>query len=254
MPIPFIIAGVVAAAGIGGHLNAKETNERAQALASRAQSLYEDEQVTLKNAQTHVEERLLNLGETKQRILEGSVRQFRNAYERVKNIELKLPADLTEIGKFSIDNQQALALFEMSDIYQSTLSSGATGAAAGTVIALAASGSLPIITGVLSAAGTAVTLGEFGLAAEMVGSAFSFGAAFTPLSAVAAPVVLFTGISASMKADENLEKAQVMYSEAEEAVEKMKVAETLCKGIANRADIECDVLSMYSTHGCCYPQ
>ena len=57
----------------------------------------------------------------------------------------------------------------------------------------------------------------------------------TPLAAVAAPVVLFTGISASLKADENLEKAQTMYAQAESACEQMKLSETLCKGIYDRS-------------------
>ena len=46
------------------------------------------------------------------------------------------------------------------------------------------------------------------------------GLAMTPLAAIAAPVVLFTGISSSFKADENLEKAKTMYAEAEAARQK----------------------------------
>ncbi len=100
------------------------------------------------------------------------------------------------------------------------------GAAAGAVVALAASGSLPIVTGGLSIAG----------------SALSFGAAMTPLAAAAAPVLFFTALSASMKADENLEKAQTMYAQAEAASEKMKVSETLCAGISERSEMFYDVL------------
>lgn len=40
-----------------------------------------------------------------------------------------------------------------------------------------------------------------------------------------------------MKADENLEKANTMYAEAESASEQMKTSEILCKAIADRADM-----------------
>lgn len=108
----------------------------------------------------------------------------------------------------------------MTDVYSSCFASSATGVAAGAAVALAASGALPIITGELSLAGSALAAGEISAAVGFAGSALSFGAAMTPLAAVAAPVMLFTGISASMKADENLEKANTMYAEAEVAVEK----------------------------------
>ena len=84
--------------------------------------------------------------------------------------------------------------------------------------------------------------GEIGAAAGIAGSALSFGAAMTPLAAVAAPVLFFTALSASMKADENLEKAQTMYAQAEAASEKMKVSETLCAGISERSEMFYDVL------------
>ena len=114
-----------------------------------------------------------------------------------------------------------------------SIKSSATGAAAGAVVALAASGSLSVVTGGLATAGTALMAGEVSAAAGIAGSALSFGVAMTPLAAIAAPVILFTGISASMKADENLEKANTMYAQAEAASEKMKVSEMLCGAITD---------------------
>ena len=58
-----------------------------------------------------------------------------------------------------------------------------------------------------------------------------------------APVILFTGISASVKADENLEKAKVKLAEVKEAVEKMKVSETTCHAISKRSDMFRDLLT-----------
>lgn len=238
MPIPFLLAGLGVTAGIigaGGHISAKETNEKAQRVSEDAQELYNNAKAILEIAQNKTESALLKLGYTKKSVLDGSVRRFVQVFDRIKNIQLEASLGLDELSKFTIEEQDVVQLQEMSDIYQSSISSGATGAAAGAVIALAASGSLPVVTGTLSVAGSALLAGEVGMAAGLAGSALSFGAAMTPLAAVAAPVVLFTGISASMKADENLEKARTMYSQAESAAEQMKISETLCLAIAERS-------------------
>ncbi|HHD2754055.1 TPA: hypothetical protein ACOTG0_002900 [Clostridium perfringens] len=244
MPIPFIIAGLAAGAlGIGGHLSAKETNEKAQRIAEDAQAMYEEAKLSLESAQSDTESALLALGYNKKNTLETSINLFLQAYEKIKNIELSESVGLNEISNFTIDRKATLQLREMSNIYESTFSSGATGAATGAVIALAASGSLPIVTGVLSTAGTAFAAGEIGVAAGLAGSALSFGAAMTPLAAIAAPVLLFSGISSSIKADENLEKANTMYAEAEVAVEKMNTSKLLCESISNKAEMFNDLLT-----------
>ena len=241
MPVPAILAGLAAvgaaAVGIGAQANAKETNERAQSIANDAQNLYNDAKYSLEVAQGKTEHALLNLGNAKKKVLETSINQFFIAYDRIKNIEMSESVGLDEIKNFSLEKQDAIQLREMSNIYQSTFSSGVAGAATGAVIALAASGSLPVVTGTLSVAGSALAAGEIGIAAGLAGSALSFGAAMTPLAAIAAPALLFSGISASIKADENLEKARTMYAEAEVAAEKMKTSEVLCAAISDRADM-----------------
>lgn len=244
MPIPFLLAGLGVAAGVigaGGHLSAKETNEEAKRVSEDAQELYNNAKESLERAQNITEKALLKLGYEKKNILDSSINQFLESYDKIKHIQFRETVGINEISKFTIDQQDAIELKEklreMTDIHSSLIKSGVTGAAAGAVIALAASGSLSIVTSGLATAGTALMAGEAGAAAGIAGSALSFGAAMTPLAAVAAPVILFTGISASMKADENLEKANVMYAEAEEAVEKMKISETLCNAIADRSEM-----------------
>lgn len=245
MPIPFLLAGLGVAAGVigaGGHLSAKETNEKARYVSEDAQELYNNAKISLERAQGVTEKALLKLGYEKKNVLDTSMKQFLESYDKVKHIQVTESIGINEISKFTIDQQGAIELREMTDIYSSSVKSGATGAAAGAVVALAASGSLSVVTGGLATAGTALMAGEVGAAAGIAGSALSFGAAMTPLAAVAAPVILFTGISASMKADENLEKANAMYAEAEAAAEKMKISETLCEAIADRSEMFDDLL------------
>lgn len=216
MPIPFILTGLGVVAGVlgaGGHLSAKETNEKAQRVMRNAQELYECAKESLEEAQNRTEKTLLKLGYAKKDILNSSMQQFLNSYDKIKQIQVEESVGYNEIANFSINQQDAVQLREMTDIYSSSIQSGATGAAAGAIIALAANGSLSIVTGGLATAGSALLAGEITAAAGIAGSALSFGAAMTPLAAIAAPVLLFTGLSASMKADENLEKANYSLDE-----------------------------------------
>lgn len=237
MPIPFLVVAAAGVIGVGGHLSAKETNEKAQLRSEEAERIYNRAKSSLEQMRNKTEKNLLSLGYKKKEVLENSMKHFLAEYDKIKRIRLNESVGLNELSKFSIDPQGAIEMQKMTDIYSESFASSAVGAATGTVVALAASGALPVVAGELSLAGSALMMGEIGVATGMAGSALSFGAAMTPLAAVAAPVVLFTGISASMKADENLEKANTMYAEAEAAVEKMKVSETLCRGISDRAEM-----------------
>lgn len=237
-----ILTMIATALGVHEHSSAKETNEMAQRVSCEAQKLYDTEKSLLDTAKNNTEKSLLKLGYSKKKVLDCSMKKFLDSYDKIKHIVVKESVGLDEISDFIIDQQDAIQLREMSDIYSDSVKNGVTGAATGAVIALAASGSLTMVTEGLSLAGTVLVAGDIGVAAGVAGSALSFGASMTPLAAVAAPVVLFTGISANMKADENYEKACVMKAEAEAAVEKMKVSETLCQAIAERADMFNDVL------------
>lgn len=240
MPIPFLLAGLavgVGVLGVGGHISAKDTNERAERLSEDAQDLYNSAKHSLEREQNNTEKALLKLGYAKKKTLDSSMKQFLESYNKIKHIQITESIGINEISKFMIDQQAAIELREMTNVYSSTFKSGATGAVTGAIVALAASGSLSVVTGGLATAGTVLMAGEVSAAVGIAGSALSFGAVMTPLAAVAAPMVLFTGISASMKADENLEKARAMYAQAESAAEKMKVSETLCIAITDKSEM-----------------
>lgn len=238
MPLPFLLAGAAAVAGAVGlseHKNAKETNERAERMCVEAQELYEASKASLDKSKDKMDKSLLKLGNTKKSILDNSINKFIRSYKRIKDIDFTQSTGLNELSKLKISSDDVSELINMSNIYDSSIKSGTAGAATGTIIALAANGSLPIIASSLGTAGSLLAMGEVGMAASLAGSALSVGAAMTPLASIAAPVVLFTGISASLKADENLEKAMAMYSQSTAASEKMKISQTLCKAVEHKS-------------------
>ncbi len=179
---------------------------------------------------------MLKLGYSKKLVMDTSIKQFLRGYERIGNINLNDSVGLDEIANLKLDKQDMLSPAELRDIYESSLSSGVAGAAAGTALALAANGAL-------ASTGAALAAGNIGGAAAAAGSALSFGAALSPALTLAAPVLLFTGISSSMEADANLEKAKTMYAEAGAAIEKMRTAEIMCTAIRERSDMFNDLLA-----------
>ena len=233
MPIPFIVALLGAAAGIGGHMSAKETNEKADIIFKEAKRIYDEEKLIFDQAKEKTQNALLQLAYSKKNVLETSIKQFLPAYERIKHIQFKESVGINELSNFSINEQDVVVLRNMVDIYDQTFKSTATSAAAGALVSLAAGGATTLSIGMtsLSTAGSLLAAGELSMATSMAGSAMA------SLTTFAAPVLLFSGVSASLKADENLDKAKVAYAEAEAAVEKMKTAVVMCEAIGERASM-----------------
>lgn len=237
MPLLTLLGGAAALAagvlGVGGHLDAQDKNEEAEKTRQMAQSYYDAAKDLLDHTREETQEALVNLGTTKQTVLENSMERFIRSFEKTKEIQMELSDGIDELENFRFSSDDAMEIQKLDSAYTSAISTDAVDTAAGAALLLAAGGSLPVLAEGASLAGTMLSIGEVGTAASIAGSAV--GAAFAPLAAVAAPVVLFTGFTASMKADENLEKAQVMMSQAGEAVDKMETSRILCESITEKA-------------------
>ena len=215
--------------------------------------MYDNAKIALENAREDAANSLMIFGKSKKEVLDTSMSQFLRSYQHVKPISMILSTGINELDTFTIDEQAELHIREMTNIYNNALKGAAAGAATGTIVSLGAMGALGVtgaVGGGLASAGGLLVAGEIGAAASAAGSALTAGAVLTPFAAVAAPVVMFTGISAAINADENLDKARATYAEAEAAAEKMRVAETLCRGIEERSNMFYDLMgalnSMFS--------
>lgn len=246
MPIPFLLGALVAGAaaiGVGGHIMAASDNSKAKSLIADAQYMYDNAKKSLEQARESAANALFSLGKGKKKVLDTSMSQFLRSYEHVKPISMRLTTGINELDVFAVDEQAELHIREMTNIYDNAFKGAAAGAATGALVTLGAMGAAGVagaagIAGSgLATAGGLLIAGEVGAAATAAGSALTAGAVLTPLAAVAAPVVMFTGISAAINADENLDKAKATYAEAETAVERMRVAETICHGIEERSQM-----------------
>ena len=233
--IPLLIAGAVALAGVGAHANAKEKNEQAESKLVAAKKLYDDSNMSLTVAKTRAEKVALNLGYKKKEILNTSLKQFIECYEKIADIDVGKTDAMIDLSRFKIEKQDVLEIKEMVDIYSSSTKSATQGMGVGVITGLALNGSLSLAASMASM-GVSMGMG-IGTSASIAGSALATGIAATPFSLIAAPVVLFTGLSATMKADENLDEARATYAKAREASEKMKVQEVLCKAIEDQSTL-----------------
>ena len=216
MALATILAGLGIVLGASGHAEAQETNEKAQKIAKKAQEIYDTSKEKLEKEKIKTQRALLKLGYTKKHTLDTSLKQFMQYYPKIKAVQWRESVGFDELADFNIDMQDLVELKELEDIYSEAFETSAVGAVTGAAITVAAGSAL-----------TAATL----------------SAAVTPLSMIAAPAVLFSAISASLKADENLENAMKMCAEAEAASEEMETSRTICIAITKRSEMFNDLLT-----------
>lgn len=198
MGLGLILALGVGALGIYGHMDAQEMEEKAEGIAKDAQHMYKKARKALDREEEKAEEALWELGYEKKKVMVQSVQKFLKTYEYIKEIRLKETKGWNEIGKQTIDANGVIKLRELSDIYQRTWIEGS------------------VETSILST--TLISLGA-GLLPSLI-----------------APFTFSTALSASVRANENLEKAEAMYAEAELLSEKMRISKVVCKGIVEQAE------------------
>lgn len=231
MPLPWLLLGAGALIGGAAHLNAEEKNDRAKFIADSAKSEYEENQSSYTWAESNTKTSLQELGSKKQAVLGTSIKQFVSSYEKVKHIQFNETIGIEELKNYQITIVGFNGLVQWTDIYESKFSSAAAGAVTGALTTLALGGDVAAIGSALSVGGAALAAGEIGVAGA------AFGAAAPLVAALAVPAVLFSGISANIKADENLKKAEEYASKVNVAIEKMRTATVQYKAIKERTDI-----------------
>lgn len=208
MPLPFLaILGLGAVVvGAGAHIDASDKNAEARRLIEDAREMFDDEKNTLERAQDRTKRAIGSLAEAKRDVLATTIMQFLDSWRKVKsNAQLRSYIGLNELSKFKVDLPMILRMQKMADVSSASLKGAAAGAAVGAV-------------------------GTFAL-----GGALTLAAA--PIAALLAPVALFSGISASMTADENLDKAKEVRAEARAKVEKMRTSRYICDSITERCEM-----------------
>ncbi len=197
--------------------NAQHINEQAKNILENAKNIYNESKMSLDIVQESAQNSILQLENTKKQILSTSFEQFLLSYDKIKQFQIvDHPKSALELIQYSC-NEINIEKVDF-DIHQLTLPP-----------------SLSCLTSCASLAFVFDQSLNFGTFEGVAGdSDTSF---FSSFSAFSVPIVLFAGILSNSNAKENLNKAELTYSEAKLAVEKMQAIYLLYDAIYDQATL-----------------
>ena len=256
MPIPIILGGIAAAAGLLGAkkaYDAHETNKRAESINSHAEYEIRIAKEDVEKRRTDCQKSLERLGSTKLESLNKGIMPFVRSFKKIKNIELRNSAGLDELSKFNLTKEELADMQKMGSLAEGLINGSAGGVAAGALAAIGAYGAATTF-GVVATTGTAIgtlsgvaatnaTLAFLG-GGSLAAGGFGMAGGMAVLGGlVAGPALAVMGFVMNSKAEENLEKARANRAEAERIVEQCKTVSSTCMCIKMRCDTISGILN-----------
>ncbi len=255
MPLPFIIAGAVLAAGYGVKkgVDAKDDFDTADKYNRWARETYDEAKERLEKEKSYTNSKLESLGKLKVSIYDknsGSLPNFVTLFEKIKNVDFKNEVDLN--FKYNINKEDMLnikdSVLKMQEVLGGTAAALGSGALAGFgalggvgMLASASTGTaIASLSGVAATNATLAWLGGGSLAAGGFGMA---GGMAVLGGVIAGPVLAVGGMMMASKAEEAKHTASANYDKAKIAAEQMDSACAVLDGIYWRADEMLNVLA-----------
>lgn len=255
MPIPFILGGLAAVAGVVGIANGSDAisnNKKAQKLIDDAESNYDRSKRKLESQREETSVALDNLGKAKLDAWANDIGTFLEVFKKFKKVELQTDIELDKELKIRIDDPKSfknmeVASLKAAEIVQAGVSSLGAGALAGIAsyggaMMFASASTGTAIATLSGAAATNATLAWFGGGSLAAGGLGMAGGTAILGGIVAGPILAVAGSIMAAKAEENLAKAKRTYSEAMLACEKMDTITDLLKKVSEISDDYCDFI------------
>lgn len=246
MPIPFIIAGVAIAAGAYGvkkGIDAKDDFDTADKYNRWAQETYDEAKEKLEDKRDDTNNALESLGKLKVSIYDGSLMDFVDIFQQIKNIDFDDKLDLGILN--SVDQQDILdiknTVLEMQEVLGGGIAALGSGALAGFgalggVGMLASASTGTAIASLSGAAATNATLAWLG-GGSLAAGGFGMAGGMAVLGGiVAGPVLAVGGMIMASKAEEAKHTAYSNYDKAKAASEQMDSACVVLDGIYKRTE------------------
>lgn len=256
MPIPLIVGGIAAAAGLLGvkkAYDAHETNKRAESINSRAEYEISKAKEDAEKRRTECQKSLENLGSAKLNVLNQGIMPFVRSFKKIKNIELRDSAGLNELSKFNLTKEELADMEKIGSLAESIVNGATGGVAAGALAAIGAYGAASsfgvvvgtgtLISSLSGVAATNATLAFLGGGALSAGGFGMAGGMAVLGSVVVGPALAVMGFVMNSKAEENLEKARANRAEAEKIVEQCRTISSTCLCIKMRCDTISGILN-----------
>lgn len=248
MPLPFLLAGAAAIAGITGLAKGGEAisnNSKAKELISDAEYMYNSVKRNMEHQKESTLKQLNSLGELKLLSWSEDIGIFIELFSEFKKVKLKSKVNIDKLLKSNIDNvrdikQMQIASLKATEVLKAGVSSLGAGALAGIAsyggaMMFASASTGTAIASLSGVAATNATLAWFGGGSLAAGGLGMAGGTMVLGGIVAGPILAVAGFIMAAKSEENLANAKLVYSQAKDASEKMKTMINLMKSIENIA-------------------
>ena len=248
MPIPIILGGIAAVAGVVGVAKGAKSvsnNNEAKELNERAQNIYEDSRSEMESQREYTTETLAVLGELKLRVWDEQIGRFVRVVEKVKAVELQGSAGVDK-NSHAIGSKQSFAQMQKISLQASeVISNGVQSLGAGALAGVATYGGAMMfatastgtaISTLSGVAATNATLAWFGGGSLAAGGLGMAGGAAVLGGIVAGPAIALGGFLMEAKSKKNLAEAKANLSKAKKAVEEFRCATSMLRAITQIAD------------------
>ena len=246
MPLPLVFIGIAAvtgSAGVGLGVKAGVDQHTANEINEGANSRVEDTVRRMDIVREQCGCSLKSLGEEKVFVLNNTIKQFLDSFEKLKNVDFRESEGLSELNKLHIDQKDFEELSAMTRFSLSLAQGGISGIAGGALTAfgaysaagaLASASTGTAIASLSGAAATNATLAFFGGGSLAAGGLGMAGGTAVLGGLVAGPALLVMGAILGAKAGKNLENAHANAAKAEEICEELKAGIKQCIAIRRR--------------------
>lgn len=249
MPIPVFFIGAAAATaafGVGKSIKAGVDQKNANVTNKKAANIVEQSTYLIETARNNCGSAIEKLGLCKIGILDNSIKPFIDGFEKLNHVELKESEGLNELQKMVLDKKTFAQLKNLQSMASSMVGGVATGAMAGALTAfgaysaaglLATASTGTAIASLSGAAATNATLAFFGGGSLAAGGLGMAGGTMVLGGLVAGPALAVLGLVLGAKASSNKHKAYSNLAQANEFMEEMYVAASVCNGIRKRSNM-----------------
>lgn len=260
MPLPLLFIGVAAATGafgVGKTVKAGIDTNNAKQINKSANEIVENSTDWLNAQRLACGRSLSQLGEQKLYVLNSTMTEFLDCFQRIKNVDFKDTEGLDELKKMHIDEHDFQEMRTLVNFAGSLAGGAVAGTAGGALAAFGAYGAAQAlafastgtaIASLSGAAATNATLAFFGGGSLAAGGLGMAGGTAVLGGLVAGPALMVMGLVAGHAAKKNLEQAITNRAEAVQIASQLDVASLQCETIRRRTYMFYNLLARLDTY------
>ena len=260
MPLPILFIGLAAATGslgVGSTVKAGLDANKAKMINKNANEIVEDATKWINAQRLACGRSLSQLGEEKLFVLNTTITEFLDTFQKIKNVDFRESDGLDELSKMHVDEKEFVEMRSLVNFAGSLAGGAVAGTAGGALAAFGAYGAAQAlavastgtaISALSGAAATNATLAFFGGGSLAAGGLGMAGGTAVLGGLVAGPALMVMGLVAGGVAKKNLEKAYTNRAEAIQIATDLNAAGLQCEAIRRRTYMFYNLLARLDTY------